>query len=72
MGRPHKADWRESRPAERLDAGDIELYHPRCRTKIVITTLELRRNVNKPYLFAEGICEKCDRYVRLELHEGGL
>lgn len=72
MGRSSQADWREARPSDRLDAGDIEIYHPRCRTKIVITTLELRRTAKNPYLYVEGICEKCDRYVRLELHEGGL
>lgn len=60
-------------PHAALDAGDIEVYHPSCRTKIIITTLELRRTKdNDQFLFVEGICEKCDRYVRLALRESGL
>lgn len=56
-----------------LDVGDLEIIHPTCRTRLLITDLALRilRRENNAtpirYVAFEGICPRCDIYVQCRL-----
>lgn len=64
MGRHHRRmQW--------LDEGDIELYHPDCRTRVLIIDLTLTRTGDKNVkLQAECICPTCKKYVYLAFTNG--
>ena len=53
---------------EPFDEGDLDVYHPICRTRILITRMETRRGREnrQPTLYVEGICQTCDCYVYLQ------
>lgn len=54
-----------------LDEGDIELYHPVCRTRVLIVDLSITRSGDKNVkLQAEGICPTCNKYVYLGFTNG--
>jgi hypothetical protein len=48
---------------EVVGLGELEVFHPACRTRILITDLFRGQET----LTFEGICATCDTYVRLEL-----
>lgn len=53
---------------EPIGLGDLDVYHPVCRTRILITSVAYSPNG----LTFEGICYGCDRYVSLIADPGGL
>jgi hypothetical protein len=56
-----------------ITAGDIEVFHPECRTRILIIELAVRRRKDGvSFLYVEGICKRCDRYVRLQMVDSEL
>lgn len=55
-----------------IDAGDIEVYDPRCRSRILLTRVEMQRDARRMWLYVEGVCKTCDRYVRLRMINSGL
>jgi hypothetical protein len=76
---PPKA--RPHRPGQRMGLGagttvlsraDMAVVHPACHQRVLITQVRIReRQGGKPaYLLIEGVCFTCDRYVRLEVHQG--
>ena len=59
---------------ERLDEGDLEVFHPVCRNRVLILDLELRRarkGSDGCTLFVRAICKTCDKYVYLRLGADG-
>ena len=54
-----------------IDAGDLDVFHPLCRTKILITEFEIQYG-RIPSLHIEGICPTCDCYVHLKMKRSGL
>lgn len=59
-------------PVDKFDVGDVEIIHPQCRTKILITDFALRVGNGRASIYVEGICNKCGRYVRLQMRKTGL
>lgn len=58
-----------------IDEGDIEVFHPVCRSRIVILTIRLCRvgsGNGELQLYVTGICKRCDRYVYLSLKHSSL
>lgn len=54
-----------------LRGTDIEVFHPVCRSRVLILLLEIRRGSSglNQYLYVEGICPRCDTYVYLSLSQ---
>ena len=53
---------------EVFSEGELEVYHPRCRTRVLLLEIEVRRSTERPYLAVEGICQRCGCYVHLRFH----
>ena len=53
-----------------MSVRDVEFYHPLCRRRVIVTDFWFRREHKRgdcTLEVVEGICLKCDRYVRLRL-----
>ena len=56
-----------------IDEGDIEIYHPACRSKVLIVSLSVaRKQDGATQLYCEGICPTCNTYVYLALRNEHL
>lgn len=56
-----------------ITAGEIEVFHPDCRTRVLITELAVRRRKDGvSFLYVEGVCPRCDRYVRMQMVDSGI
>ena len=60
---------------EPIDEGDLEVFHPVCRSKVLILDVEMRRGrkhgTSICTMFVRAICKTCDKYVYLRLGADG-